>query len=578
VTDAPRIQPSYLKTPTVQLLPDILEELRTGALRIPPFQREFVWSEEQRLHLLDSVRHGLPTGSLMVWRTSYVLQQETQIGPFRLPPPKTSSFQYLLDGRQRMTTLFAALAAGLWTRLEEEAPVAEGALLADDETPWEIAYDLSEESFCTLDPETKLQAETDPQAPLLPLRLVLDDYAYDEWRTRRRLTRSLSHRASALRAAFQSYPVAVVPLATDDLATVTLTFKRVNASGTPMSDLHMARALSWSEEFDLTEHLEGVREQLESVGWARLDMEVILSIVAAGSGEDSFSYDVEKLATKLRSGAGSANVSRPPAIDGAIAALREGAGLFASMGFAGPSTVPSQRATVLVGVAFLQLAEAGRLTAEARATLRAWLARVLLQDRLGGAPPHVRRAMLSELRRQLGLEPSAKNTRQGRGGQECRKFSMAWARSRVVAAVLADQGPLAVDGSRLAASSLLAQHGSEAIPRLMSPNALGIPARIAAQLAAWGRSAQALQHPANRLITPPKQAEALRALLLEGEPSEELLRSHLITPDSLRRLRAGEFALFFEDRRKAIHQAELAWAKKQGVQEFSITQGAKLSA
>jgi uncharacterized protein with ParB-like and HNH nuclease domain len=100
---------SYLRNPSIERLPTILEQLHTRELCIPPFQRDFEWSGDQRLALCDSVLLGLPTGSLMVWRSSKSLPTETPIGPFPLSdvPPGTKP-QYLLDGRQRMTTLYSA--------------------------------------------------------------------------------------------------------------------------------------------------------------------------------------------------------------------------------------------------------------------------------------------------------------------------------------------------------------------------------------------------------------------------------------------------------------------------------------
>ncbi|HMV67281.1 MAG TPA: DUF262 domain-containing protein, partial [Myxococcota bacterium] len=374
MTDLARIQPAYVKTPTVQLLPDLLEELRTGALRIPPFQREFVWSQEQRLHLLDSVRRGLPTGSLMVWRTTRHLPHDPRLGPFRIDAPEASSFQYLLDGQQRLTTLFAALGAGLWTRRELSVPLQDGASTADDESAWQANFNLETEEFSVGD------ASPPEDGPALPLALILDDYAYDEWRAKQNLTRTHTNRAAALRAAFQSYPVAVVPLATDDITTVTLTFKRVNASGTPMSELHMARALSWNEGFDLTDHLDRVATALEPQGWGGLEREVILSVIAATSGLDPMSYDVEALAEKLResTSVSDEDAGQPAPIDAATQALEQAIATFRELGFAGPSIVPSQRAVVLAAVALHEVLRDKRPLDEARRVMRSWLAQVLL--------------------------------------------------------------------------------------------------------------------------------------------------------------------------------------------------------
>jgi hypothetical protein len=54
----------YLRAPTIERLGALLAQLKDGSIRIPPFQRQFEWSTEQRLHLMDSVNQGLPCGSL----------------------------------------------------------------------------------------------------------------------------------------------------------------------------------------------------------------------------------------------------------------------------------------------------------------------------------------------------------------------------------------------------------------------------------------------------------------------------------------------------------------------------------
>src|SRR5262249_60471735 len=82
---------SYLRNPSVERLPVILEELHTGSLRIPPFQRDFEWTGVQRLALCSSIRLGLPTGSLLVWRTSHKLAEEKPIGPTTPARPQATS-------------------------------------------------------------------------------------------------------------------------------------------------------------------------------------------------------------------------------------------------------------------------------------------------------------------------------------------------------------------------------------------------------------------------------------------------------------------------------------------------------
>ncbi|MBT4209172.1 DUF262 domain-containing protein, partial [Candidatus Woesearchaeota archaeon] len=41
----------------------------TGYLKIPKFQREFVWSKKQTAKLIDSIIKGFPIGTFIFWKT-----------------------------------------------------------------------------------------------------------------------------------------------------------------------------------------------------------------------------------------------------------------------------------------------------------------------------------------------------------------------------------------------------------------------------------------------------------------------------------------------------------------------------
>ena len=62
--------PSYLEEPQVSFLGRILEDVRSGAILVPRFQRRFEWKSESRRLLFDSIKQGIPIGSLLVWSTA----------------------------------------------------------------------------------------------------------------------------------------------------------------------------------------------------------------------------------------------------------------------------------------------------------------------------------------------------------------------------------------------------------------------------------------------------------------------------------------------------------------------------
>ena len=83
-------------------------EIDKGDIKLPMFQREFVWEKEQTAKLIDSIIKGFPIGTFIFWKTKEELRSYKEIGNHRLPEtPKGDYAQYILDGQQRITSLYA---------------------------------------------------------------------------------------------------------------------------------------------------------------------------------------------------------------------------------------------------------------------------------------------------------------------------------------------------------------------------------------------------------------------------------------------------------------------------------------
>ena len=86
----------------------IIEKTLSGEIRIPSFQRGFVWEPEKVAFFIDSLYKGYPIGSLLFWRTNIRLENERQLGNYSLPEPtKGYPLDYVLDGQQRITSIFS---------------------------------------------------------------------------------------------------------------------------------------------------------------------------------------------------------------------------------------------------------------------------------------------------------------------------------------------------------------------------------------------------------------------------------------------------------------------------------------
>jgi hypothetical protein len=60
--------PSRIAT-DVQLIGALIAGINKGEIKVPKFQRAFVWKDDQALNLLDSLANNYPVGSLLLWRT-----------------------------------------------------------------------------------------------------------------------------------------------------------------------------------------------------------------------------------------------------------------------------------------------------------------------------------------------------------------------------------------------------------------------------------------------------------------------------------------------------------------------------
>ena len=82
----------------------ILDEIDNGSIALPVFQRGYVWSRKQVSELFASLYRGHPIGSLLIWKTSSI---EAEIrGDLSAP---STPLQLLLDGQQRMTSLYGVM-------------------------------------------------------------------------------------------------------------------------------------------------------------------------------------------------------------------------------------------------------------------------------------------------------------------------------------------------------------------------------------------------------------------------------------------------------------------------------------
>jgi hypothetical protein len=99
-----------LPVPSHSRYTTLLSDIEKGEIKIPQFQRDFGWSIQKSAALIDSIIKAYPIGTFIFWDTKERLRSVRSLGNVALPDAKDGNVvSFVLDGQQRLTSLFATL-------------------------------------------------------------------------------------------------------------------------------------------------------------------------------------------------------------------------------------------------------------------------------------------------------------------------------------------------------------------------------------------------------------------------------------------------------------------------------------
>lgn len=230
----------------------VIEQVHAGTLRIPAFQRGFVWDAEDVSYFMDSIYKGYPFGVAILWRTKEKLKTERRLGPFSLADHDPEyPIDYVLDGQQRLTSIFG---------------VFQTDISPSDDAEWIHVYydflasgDLQETQFVTLN-----GADADP-ARYFPIGTFFNVTEYRKATSG--LTPAKAELIDSVQAVFKEADIPIQYLETDNRAKVAIVFERVNSRGVDLDIYQLLSAWTWSEEFDLQEQFSDLTEELRPFGF-----------------------------------------------------------------------------------------------------------------------------------------------------------------------------------------------------------------------------------------------------------------------------------------------------------------------
>ena len=262
----------------------LLNRVTQGEVRIPAFQRDFVWEPDRVQFLMDSIYKGYPIGTLLFWRSREQLQFDRDLGPYELPEPKEQyPIDYVLDGQQRLTSIFSVFQ----TELKESS---------DPKVKWvDIYFDMEAKEAAQDSQFLALLPEEVDESKHFPLKIVFDVTAYGA--RVRRLTEQQAQVIDDLQNRFKEAQIPVETIETNDHSKVAIVFERVNRGGVPLDTYQLLTAWTWSGDFDLRSRFDDLAADLDNGGYGDLGTEpdLLLKCAAAMISNDSSAYAVVAL-------------------------------------------------------------------------------------------------------------------------------------------------------------------------------------------------------------------------------------------------------------------------------------------
>lgn len=201
----------------------ILAQAAAGKIRVPAFQRAFVWDASDVRRLFDSIYRGFPVGTLLLWKQP-AEPGVVSFGPVRIQAPKDDVL-WVVDGQQRVTSLVA-------TFLQEPG--------ADER--FEVFFDLSRQQF--IGPKRGAVP-----ARSIPVREVLESRRLIAWLREHGedLEAEDYELADVLGGALRDYRIPIYVVEGDNESLLREVFDRVNSAGKPITRAQVFHALFASE-------------------------------------------------------------------------------------------------------------------------------------------------------------------------------------------------------------------------------------------------------------------------------------------------------------------------------------------
>jgi len=254
-----------LPEPQTRTFNTILGDIEKGQIKIPQFQREFVWELRKCASLMDSIVKGYPIGTLIFWKTKDRLRSIRNIGDCALPEPQAGDFvEFVLDGQQRLTALFASL-KGL--------KIQRDTVKVDDFA--EVYIDL--------------QAKEDEQIVITDVSgkdsssvIKITELLYGGITTLATYPKEYHEKLDMYKNRISSYNYSTIQIREAPIDIATEIFTRINVGGKPLSlfEIMVAKTFEPKRDFDLSEKFNELIDRLRPLDYETISDATVLQTIS----------------------------------------------------------------------------------------------------------------------------------------------------------------------------------------------------------------------------------------------------------------------------------------------------------
>lgn len=339
---------------------ELLDEIDREEVLLPEIQRGYVWKGPQVAKLMDSLYREYPSGQILLWDTANLPIGKGLDGVEKAALPSVGRPKIVLDGQQRLTSLYKALGkkGGIDVYFNLETEQFQLYLRRMDSDPrWVSVREVAGNGRGELEILRKVAAAGGPGIEDPKSQVYLD-------------------RLRRLRGIGQyKFPIEI--FRTDDYEEATELFVRINSAGTRLQKAELVLAqLALRLPGMLVDRFEEAMDAYEEVGYELDSRFLIRALIAIGTGQSGFDHlaefwkkppkDIEQVWEQARK-----------AIDSAVNFVRQNA-RFESSGW-----LPSLNAVIPLVVYFDRYPG---INPDAGAGLLRWFYLVSLRARYSGSP------------------------------------------------------------------------------------------------------------------------------------------------------------------------------------------------